>query len=104
MNKHPTYQVHHGQTWFDISLKLYGTPLYAFDLALLNDSNIVDTILAGTFIDFDPNLKSNSNVLTIYSNNKTNPATGFTQSDLQVIERLQGISLWAIDLDFKILP
>lgn len=102
MNKSVTYQVHHGQTWFDISLKLYGTVDYAFDLAVANGVNITDEIPTGTLIYFDPELKTNKTVLVIYNNNKTNPATGFTAEDKQVLERQEGISIWAINIDFKI--
>lgn len=102
MNKTATYQVHHGQTWFDVSLKLYGTPEYAFDLAVANDSNVAADIPTGILVRFDPNVKANKTILAIYDNNKTNPATGFTQADLQVLERLEGISIWAINLDFKV--
>lgn len=102
MNNTATYQVHHGQTWFDISLKLYGTPEYAFDLAVANGSSIVDEIIAGTFVGYDAEKKANKTVLAIYNNNKTNPATAFSGEDKQVIEKPEGISIWAINMDFVV--
>ncbi|WP_264846331.1 hypothetical protein, partial [Capnocytophaga catalasegens] len=98
MNKSNTYQAHNNQTWLDISLKLYGTPEYAFDLAVANGSSIVDEIVAGAFISYDAEKKANKTVLAIYNNNKTNPATAFSGEDKQVIEKPQGISIWAINL------
>ncbi len=102
MNKSVTYQVHHGQTWFDISLKLYGTAEYAFDLALANGANITDEIPTGMLVSYDIELKANKTILVIYSNNKTNPATGFTTEDKQVLEKQEGISIWAINADFVV--
>lgn len=102
MNKTAAYQVHHGQTWFDVSMKLYGTPEYAFDLAVANNSNVAGDIPAGILVQFDPNVKANKTILAIYDNNKTNPATGFTSDDKQIMERLEGISIWAINLDFVV--
>ena len=102
MKKSNMYQVHNNQTWLDISLKLYGSVEFAFELATANNSNIAEEIPAGTFIFFDAEKVSNKTVLLIYSNNKTNPATGFTTEDKQAIEKSEGISIWAINLDFKI--
>lgn len=102
MNKPNLYQVHHGQSWVDISLKIYGTADYAFELALLNKASITQEAHTGTFIIFDPNLKPNKTILVIYENNQTNPATAFFMEDEQVVNQEEGISIWAINLDFVI--
>lgn len=102
MNKANSYQVHHGQSWVDVSLKIYGTADYAFELALLNGANITQETPTGAFIVFDPNLKQNKVILTIYENNRTNPATAFSVEDEQIFNKEEGISIWAINLDFAV--
>ena len=96
------YQVEELQGWLDLSERLYGTAEHAFALAVLNGAALTDVIVAGSFILYDTALQRNATVLLIYENNHTNPATAFSDRDRAVLERKEGISIWAIDLDFVI--
>lgn len=98
MNKAQTYIVQSGQSWFDVSLKLYGTPLYGLDLATAHQCNITDKISAGTLVN-RLDLPTNETILHIYNSHQTNPATGFLGSDLTPLE---GIGFWFVQTDFEI--
>lgn len=97
------YKAHDGQWWADVSLKIYGTADYAFDLALLNYSSLTEEIKAGQSIHFDPYLKANKTLLIIYENHQTTPCTAFSMEDKQTFEKQEGISIWAINLDFQVV-
>ena len=45
---------------------------------------------------------SNKDILNYYTAKSIQPATAFTKADEQVFERLEGISIWAINLDFVV--
>ena len=44
----------------------------------------------------------NKDILAYYTAKNIQPATAFTKEDKQVLERLEGISIWAINLDFVV--
>lgn len=96
------YQVFENQSWLDVSITLYGTPDYAFDLALLNGSAITENINPGTFIFFNPNSEKNRLVLLSMKNNKSIPATAISQEQSAISQPLEGISYWSVGVNFRI--
>lgn len=98
MNNTKEYIVQHGQSWLDISLKLYGTPIYAMDLATQNQANFTDEVPAGkSVITLD--LPINETILHIYRSYQVNPCTGISA---QKSEKKQGIGFWFIGTDFQV--
>jgi hypothetical protein len=75
-----------GQSFFDVSLELYGTHERANEIAALYDEKSVSTVpTVGTVIDFEP---SNDFVVTYYNRNKLKPAS----SDFNSFEDGSGFS------------
>lgn len=93
----------HNQSLFDVALQHTGTIESLFELALANGISVTDDLTAGTPLSLGEGQRvRNKDVLDYYTAKKIQPATGFTQTDLQILERLEGISIWAINLDFKV--
>lgn len=93
------YQVYENQSWLDISTTLFGTPAHAYDLAVLNSSNLTEEISAGTFISFHSESDKNRLVLLSMQENKSIPATAISQEQKANGEH-QGISYWTIGTNF----
>ncbi|ATA75219.1 hypothetical protein [Capnocytophaga sp. H2931] len=95
----------HNQSLLDTCLQHTGTIESLFDLALANDLSVTDDLTAGQVLSLplsEGEGTKDKDILGYYTAKNIQPATGFTQTDLQVLERLEGISIWAINLDFKV--
>ncbi|GIM53762.1 hypothetical protein [Capnocytophaga cynodegmi] len=92
----------HNQSLLDTCLQHTGTIESLFDLALANDLSVTDDLTAGQGFEIPNNVEKDKDILNYYTAKNIQPATGFTQTDLQILERLEGISIWAINLDFKV--
>ncbi|WP_172918364.1 hypothetical protein [Capnocytophaga canis] len=92
----------HNQSLLDTCLQHTGTIESLFDLALANDLSVTDDLTAGQGFEIPNNVEKDKGILNYYTAKNIQPATGFTQTDLQILERLEGISIWAVNLDFKV--
>lgn len=99
-----TITVLHNQSLLDIALQHTGTIESIFELAVINIKSVTDDMVAGALLNVPPFSVGarNKDILAYYTAKNIQPATAFTKEDKQVLERLEGISIWAINLDFVI--
>lgn len=90
----------HNQSLLDLALQHTGTIESVFEFAEANAFNITDDVVAGKTLVLPAEAFSNKDILNYYTAKNLQPATAFTKEDEQVFERLEGISIWAINLDF----
>ena len=90
----------HNQSLLDLALQHTGTIESIFELAVLNEKSITDDMVAGASLLIGE--ISNKDILSYYTVKNIQPATAFSKEDEQVFERLDGISIWAINLDFVV--
>ena len=90
----------HNQSLLDLALQHTGTIESVFEFAEANALNITDDVQAGAPLYFGEGLGVRNEILSYYTAKNLQPATAFTKEDEQVFERLEGISIWAINLDF----
>ena len=88
----------HNQSLLDLALQHTGTIESVFELAEANSLNITDDVQAGTPLYLGEGVRND--ILAYYTAKNLQPATAFSKEDEQVFERLEGISIWAINLDF----
>ncbi len=87
-----------GQCFFDIAIQECGVVEAAFDLAKNNNRPVTDNLVAGEFIETVEPLRKQ--ISDYYKNNNIKPATGFSSFDTPVETVEEGISIWAINIDF----
>ena len=92
----------HNQSLLDLALQHTGTIESVFELAEANSLNITDDVQAGAPLYLGEGLGVRNEILSYYTAKNLQPATAFTKEDEQVFERLEGISIWAINLDFVV--
>ncbi|GIJ95156.1 hypothetical protein CAPN002_23740 [Capnocytophaga stomatis] len=92
----------HNQSLLDTCLQHTGIIESLFDLALANDISVTDDLKAGQEFEVPNNVEKDKDILNYYQAKSIQPATAFSQEDKQVIEKPEGISIWAIHLDFKV--
>jgi len=92
----------HNQSLLDLALQHTGTIENIFELAMLNNLSITDDVVAGKVLTIPTESFTNKDILTYYIAKKIQPATAFTQEDKIISERQEGISIWAINLDFVV--
>ena len=97
-----TITVLHNQSLLDLALQHTGTIESVFELAGANVLNITDDVQAGKTLVLPAEAFTNKDILAYYTAKNLQPATAFSKEDEQVFERLEGISIWAINLDFAI--
>ena len=90
----------HNQSLLDLALQHTGTIESVFEFAEANALNITDDVQAGTPLYLGEGLVVRNEILGYYTAKNLQPATDFSKEDEQVFERLEGISIWAINLDF----
>lgn len=90
----------HNQSLLDLALQHTGTIESVFELAEANALNITDDVEAGKTLVLPAETFTNKDILAYYTAKNLQPATAFTKEDEQVFERQEGISIWAINLDF----
>ena len=95
-----TITVLHNQSLLDLSLQHTGTIESIFEFAEANTLNITDDVVAGKILALPAEAFTNKDILAYYTAKNLQPATAFTKEDEQVFERQEGISIWAINLDF----
>jgi hypothetical protein len=92
----------HNQSLLDLALQHTGTIESIFEFAEANSLNITDDVQAGTPLYLGEGLGVRNDILAYYTAKNLQPATAFSKEDEQVFERLEGISIWAINLDFVV--
>ena len=92
----------HNQSLLDLALQHTGTIESVFEFAEVNALNITDDVQAGAPLYLGEGLEVRNEILSYYTAKNLQPATAFTKEDEQVFERLEGISIWAINLDFVV--
>lgn len=97
-----TITVLHNQSLLDLALQHTGTIESIFEFAEANTLNITDDVRAGNTLVLPAEAFTNKDILGYYTTKNIQPATAFTKEDEQVFERLEGISIWAINLDFVV--
>ncbi|WP_297888416.1 hypothetical protein [uncultured Capnocytophaga sp.] len=97
-----TITVLHNQSLLDLALQHTGTIESVFEFAKANTINITDDVQAGKTLVLPAEAFTNKDILGYYTAKNLQPATAFSKEDEQVFERLEGISIWAINLDFVI--
>ena len=90
----------HNQSLLDLALQHTGSIESVFELAEANNLNITDDVQAGAPLYLGEGLGVRNEILNYYTAKNLQPATAFSKEDEQVFERLEGISIWAINLDF----
>lgn len=90
----------HNQSLLDLALQHTGAIESVFELAEANALNITDDVQAGAPLYLGEGLGVRNEILSYYTAKNLQPATAFSKEDEQVFERLEGISIWAINLDF----
>ena len=90
----------HNQSLLDLALQHTGTIESVFEFTEANALNITDDVQAGTPLYLGEGLGVRNEILAYYTAKNLQPATAFSKEDEQVFERLEGISIWAINLDF----
>ena len=90
----------HNQSLLDLALQHTGTIESVFEFAEANSLNITDDVQAGAPLYLREGLGVRNEILSYYTAKNLQPATAFSKEDEQVFERLEGISIWAINLDF----
>jgi hypothetical protein len=92
----------HNQSLLDLALQHTGTIESVFEFAEANTLNITDDVVAGKTLVLLAETFTNKDILGYYTAKNLQPATAFTKEDEQVAKRLEGISIWAINLDFVV--
>jgi hypothetical protein len=92
----------HNQSLLDLALQHTGTIESIFEFAEANTINITDDAQAGKTLVLPAEAFTNKDILGYYTAKNLQPATAFSKEDEQVFERLEGISIWAINLDFVV--
>ena len=90
----------HNQSLLDLALQHTGTIESVFEFAEANSLNITDDVVAGNTLVLPAEAFTNKDILAYYAAKNLQPATAFTKEDEHVAKRLEGISIWAINLDF----
>ena len=92
----------HNQSLLDLALQHTGTIESVFEFAEANTLNITDDVRAGTPLYLGEGLGVRNEILNYYTAKNLQPATAFSKEDEKVAKRLEGISIWAINLDFVV--
>ncbi len=97
----------HNQSIIDIAVQVTGKAENALQIAKENGFEITDDVKAGTVLvlelkDKNLKIKIDTDIVNYYKANDIKPACGLTENDKQILQKLEGISVWAIGVDFLI--
>lgn len=88
------------QTLLDIAIQITGDPTNALWIAQKNQLIPSDEVVAGSVLEIPNNLINDEDIKRYYKANNILPATGLTDRQKTEIEGCEGISCWAIGVDF----
>lgn len=92
----------HNQSLFDCCLQHTGTINGIFELAMANNLSVTDDLPAGAVLQLPDPMVTDGDIKKYYAAKAILPATAFTAEDIQIIDKPGGISIWAINIDFKV--
>lgn len=95
------YKVYENQSWLDISIILYGSSAYAYQLAQQNNTSITEELKAGEIIQYSTELQDNKLVLLSMASYHSKPATAIERQEAGA-KKLEGIDYWAVQTEFKV--
>lgn len=94
--------IRNGQSFFDIAIETTGIASNALYIAQANNLTPTDSLTIGEILIIPDDLVSDAAIENYYTKNEIHPSTGLTQSEVDIIEGLQGVSYWVIGSNFKI--
>ncbi len=87
------------QTLLDVAIHHFGTVQAVTELAILNNISVTAPLVSGTVLELPTVDYGESEVVSYFTLNNKQPATGFSD-DLISEEENSGIDYWAIGDDF----
>lgn len=87
-----------GQSLPDLAVQQAGSVEALFALAVVNDLSVTDDLTTGILL-YQVDIVDKP-ISSYYKNNRLTPATALTDDDELVAAELEGISYWAINVDF----
>ncbi len=90
------------QNVLDIAVQAYGSAEAAFDLALANDLSLSDDLVPGQVLQLPESAYKDTDIAGYYENKKLQPATALSKEVYAKMKKKEGISYWAINIDFKV--
>ncbi len=90
------------QNLLDIAVQNFGNAKAAFDLALKNGLSLSEDLIPGQVLQLPESLYKDTDVAGYYRDKKLQPATALSQAFYAATKKKEGISYWAIHIDFKI--
>ncbi|MXV37668.1 hypothetical protein GO491_03085 [Flavobacteriaceae bacterium Ap0902] len=91
----------HNQSTLDVMLQHTGSLESIFDVAVVNDLSITDDLVPGQSLEIPTDVVKDSDILNYYTAKQVQPATAIN-IEFDYTEKLEGISIWAINNDFKV--
>lgn len=88
------------QSLFDLAIRYSGTTEAAFKIALANDLSIDSTLIAGSEVIIPEVMRKD--VVSYFNSKNHQPATAWNEQDTEITPALEGISHWAIHVDFVV--
>lgn len=88
------------QSLLDVAIQQSGSILVAFELAVKNSLSITDDLIPCESISLVG--VNNADIKAYYEAKNIVPATALTTDDQLIIAELEGISYWAINVDFVV--
>jgi len=92
------FRLSENQSLLDVAVQTSGTLSAVFELALINGLSVTDDLMPGQSLELVD--ESNADVVNYYTARNLTPATALTADDKLVAAELEGISYWAINVDF----
>ena len=90
------------QNVLDLAIQEYGSAESAFDLALKNNLSVSDDLKPGKVLELPESIYKDTDVAGYYENKRLQPATALSQAFYKATKEKEGISYWAINIDFKV--
>ncbi|HUH35150.1 MAG TPA: hypothetical protein VL022_04890 [Moheibacter sp.] len=90
------------QTVFDLAIRYCGSPLAAFQIANANAIPVTKKLSAGSKIMIPSIDNTDNNVVDHYRGTYHQPATAWDEKRTAIPPKLEGISYWAIGIDFVV--
>lgn len=95
-------EVRQGQSFLDMVIQMTGSIDNAVALAVLNGRSLTDGLSIGQALKEMPG--GNQKVIDFFTPENNRPATEWTYTDQTIPLPAQGISHWAVNVDFVITP
>ncbi len=93
----------HNQSLIDIAVQVTGKAENVLQIAKDNGFEITDDVKAGTTLVFNLNaVKNDTDIINYYKANNIKPACGLTDENKQILQKLEGISVWSVGVDFVV--